>query len=377
VLVAALSIWLGGFFSARLSAIFEKLVGTAEAVAVGQYPTVWQSSRVVEFTRLIDSLHRMSLAVQERESALSRSQADLMELNQSLEQRVEERTTKLEEMNSELHATLEQLSHTQEELQRTDRLAALGALVAGIAHELNTPIGNSLVVASTCALKQTEFAAQIAKGLTRSSLGLLLKENQAAMEMIQLNLQRSAELIASFKQVAVDQTTTQRRQFMLRNSVNEIVLMVKPSIKASECKVRVEVPENIKMDSYPGPLSQVLTNLINNAVIHGYSGRAKPGSGEITISARIDEHEMIELVVADQGAGIPPENLKRVFDPFFTTTMGRGGTGLGLNIVYNVVNDLLGGNIRVESEPGQGCRFIIRMPVRAPLLNIGVGVQAG
>jgi signal transduction histidine kinase len=364
--VTALSIGLGFFFSRRLSAIFGRLVGTAEAVAVGNYPTVWLRSRVTEFSRLIDSLRRMSQAVQERESALARSQSQLMILNQNLEQRVTERTTQLESSNAELQDTLEKLSKTQEELQRADRLDALGAMVAGMAHELNTPIGNSLVVATTCEAKQQAFEDEIAKGLTRASLSKLLAENRKAMEMIQLNLRRSAELITSQKQVAVDQTTAQRRKFVLRNTVREIVLTVSPSIHASGCRVSAEVPEDIQMDSYPGPLGQVLTNLINNAVIHGYQQKAAADSGGIEISARLLDSSQVELCVADHGAGIAPEHIKRIFDPFFTTCMGRGGTGLGLSIVYTIVHDLLGGSINVKSEPGQGTRFIIRIPRSAP-----------
>lgn len=361
-----LAIALGIGFARRLAGVFERLVGTAESVAVGRYPGVWPRSRVVEFGRLIDSLLRMSSAVQDRERALANSQSQLRDLNQSLEQRVEERTAQLVHANAELQSTLAQLSKAQDELQRAERLAALGAMVAGVAHELNTPIGNCLVVATACAAKQREFEAEIEHGLKRSSLNALVEGNRKAMDLLQLNLRRSAELISSFKQVAVDQTTVQRRQFSLHDTVHEIVVTVSPTVKFSGCRVVFDVPEDIRMESFPGPLGQVLSNLINNAVIHGYAGCATPGHGEISIKARLLENDWVVLIVADNGEGISPEHIKRVFDPFFTTRMGHGGTGLGLHIVYNIVNDLLGGRIRVESEPGHGSRFIIQLPCVAP-----------
>ena len=372
LLATLLAIGLGIGFARRLAGVFERLVGTAESVAVGRYPGVWPRSRVVEFGRLIDSLLRMSSAVREREEALASSQNQLRDLNQSLEQRVEERTAQLVSANAELQSTLAQLSVAQDELQRAERLAALGALVAGVAHELNTPIGNCLVVATACAAKQREFEAEIEHGLKRSSLNALVEGNRKAMDLLQVNLRRSAELISSFKQVAVDQTTAQRRRFFLHDTVHEIVVTVSPTVKISGCRVVFDVPEDIRMESFPGPLGQVLSNLINNAVIHAYAGCATPEHGEISIEARLLENDWVVLTVADKGEGIPPEHIKRVFDPFFTTRMGQGGTGLGLHIVYNIVNDLLGGRIRVESEPGRGSRFIIQLPCVAPVSAIVV-----
>lgn len=366
LVVLALSIGLGWFFSRSLSELFGTLVDMAEAVAVGRYPTEWQPSRIDEFSRLIDSLRRMSGAVKERESALARSQDDLKELNQSLEQRVAERTAQIESANAELRATLDQLSTTQANLERADRLAALGSLVAGIAHELNTPIGNSLVVATTCTSHQEQFEKSIEQGLTRGALTKLLQENKTALEMIRINLQRAAELITSFKQVAVDQTTSKRRQFELCHTLHEIVLTVTPSIQRSGCRVVTDLPEqDIPMDGYPGPLAQVVTNLINNAVIHGYNGQASPGGGEIVLRVR-QVDECVELSVSDNGAGIPADIINRIFDPFFTTRMGRGGTGLGLSVVHNIVRDLLGGSIRAESRDGSGARFVVVIPCVSP-----------
>jgi PAS domain S-box-containing protein len=293
-----------------------------------------------------------------------KAEQSLQEINQTLEQRVEERTAALTRSNQELIEAMQTLQHTQDELLRSEKLAALGAMVAGIAHELNTPIGNSLMAASTLQDHSKTLAAEVSAGaVRRSTLDRFIEQNQTATNILTRNLYRASELISSFKQVAVDQTSEQRRSFRLMDLVGEILLTLQPTLKKTPFKVVLDVPEPLYLESYPGPLGQILVNLINNSIAHGFEGREQ---GTISISARPVDSGWIELLFSDDGKGIAAENLQRIFDPFFTTRLGQGGSGLGLNITHNLVTGILGGSLSVRSEPGQGASFILRLPVVAP-----------
>jgi PAS domain S-box-containing protein len=293
-----------------------------------------------------------------------RIEDEIRKLNSTLEQRVIERTEELQQANEELAHTLDTLNMAQEELVRSEKLAALGSLVAGVAHELNTPIGNSLMVASAM-VEQTRALAESYTGnaLKRSALENYLSEAQKAGDIMVHNLHRAADLVVSFKQVAVDQTTSQRRHFSLAEVVSEIMLTLWPTLKKTAFRVDQQIPDDLMMDSYPGPLGQVLTNLITNALVHGFEGRK---TGFVSISAQTTAKGWMDLIVQDDGVGIPAANLNRIFDPFFTTRLGDGGSGLGLNITHNIVSQILGGRIRVHSEVGAGATFILTLPVVAP-----------
>jgi C4-dicarboxylate-specific signal transduction histidine kinase len=281
-----------------------------------------------------------------------------------------DRGNALQAANSELAATIGKLGETidtlnraQDELVSSEKLAALGALVAGISHELNTPIGNSLMAASTFSDLTREFAATYGHGaVSRSKLDAYLASVAEGGEILLRNLSRSAELVASFKQVAVDRETSQARRFHLNEVVAEVMLMLQPRIKKTPFKVVQNIPQHIGMHSYPGPLGQVVINLVNNAILHGFDRR---DWGTVTIAAQLLPDNLVELSVHDDGNGIAPENLKRIFDPFFTTKMGAGGSGLGLHIAYNIVTGLLAGRIKVASEIGAGTTFTLTLPLRA------------
>jgi len=282
------------------------------------------------------------------------NEADIVRLNATLEQRVADRA-------QELTRAMVQLTTAKDELARSEKLSALGALVAGIAHELNTPIGNSLTVASTLFEHAKGFTKEKAKGLTRSRLDEYVASTHEGAEILLSSLHHAADLVASFKQVAVDQISVNRRKFGLHATVMEILTTLGPSLRKTTQTVECHIPQDIEMDSYPGPLGQIVTNLINNAVLHGFEGREE---GHITIAARLHGADSVEITVSDDGAGIAAEHLSKVFDPFFTTKFGKGGSGLGLNIVYNLATTTLGGRIRVESAPGQGTRFTLELPLR-------------
>jgi len=289
---------------------------------------------------------------------------ELKDLNVSLESRVRERSAALERANADLSAALQTLQHTQDELLASEKMASLGSLVAGIAHELNTPIGNSLLASTALRDRVHEFETHVAAGaLRRSELTTHLEEVRVASELISGSLHKAAELISSFKQIAVDQTNDQRRSFDLLSAVQDTIATYMPRLRRVPCEVVLQIPDGLVFDSYPGGLYQVLNNLINNAINHAFENSK---GGTITIRAEAVDDEIIELVFTDDGSGMPEDVLKRVFDPFFTTKMGQGGTGLGMNIVYNIVTGRLGGRITIDSAPGVGTAVRMLLPRTAP-----------
>ena len=291
------------------------------------------------------------------------AEKEIRELNQSLETRVLERTSELATANSELQDALLHLERAQDELVRSEKLAALGSLVAGVAHELNTPIGNSLMAATTLDEHTRELEQHISQGsLKRSMLEQFMQDARSGCIIVEQNLHKASELVTSFKQVAIDQTSSQRRRFELEEVVNEIAITLAPSLKKTPFTLSQQIPADIVFDSYPGPLGQVLTNLINNAMLHGLDDQTQ---GQIQIHAQSAGNDAI-IVVSDDGCGIAAEDVGRVFDPFFTSKLGKGGSGLGLNIVHNLTTQVLGGSIEVDSSPGEGTRMILTLPLQAP-----------
>ncbi|MBI1907336.1 MAG: PAS domain S-box protein [Rhodocyclales bacterium] len=299
---------------------------------------------------------RLAVIVYEDITLQRETQEHLRELNEALESRVAERT-------SELSGALKHLQLTQDELLRAEKMAALGSLVAGVAHELSTPLGNSLMAANTVADQARAMRRSVEQGLKRSTLDTFLAEAETGSAIIERNLQRAAELVASFKQIAVDQSSSQRRRFDLAAVIDEIVMTMRPSFKRQPYRLDTTIAGNLVLDSYPGPLGQVLSNLISNALIHGLDGRER---GYIRITGQADGDDHVVIEVSDDGNGIAEDAQRRIFDPFYTTRLGRGGSGLGLNIVHNLVTHVLGGAITVISAPGVGTTMRVRIPRAAP-----------
>ena len=280
----------------------------------------------------------------------------LEELNASLESRVERRTTELRE-------TLARLQQAQDELVRSEKLAALGGLVAGVAHELNTPIGNSVTVASTIGEMTQKLTAEMRAGqLRRSQLDEYLQAMLDATSLIERNLARARTLVTSFKQVSVDRVSEARRKFDLADVVAEVAETLAPGLRGQPGRLELDL-RNVAMDSYPGAIGQIVTNLVNNAMLHAFEGR---DDGHVVISSAQLPDGSAELCCRDDGCGMDAETLRKIFDPFFTTKFGRGGSGLGMHIVYNLVTRVLGGRIQVDSQPGLGASFRIVMPQVAP-----------
>jgi PAS domain S-box-containing protein len=260
---------------------------------------------------------------------------------------------------------LRNLRETQASLIEAEKLAALGRLVAGVAHEVNNPVGISLTVASALERKTSNFTAEVARGdLRRSSLNDFLATCSDASSQLVGNLNRAAELIQSFKQVAADRNYSDQRSFDLADLTEQVVMSLRPGLRKHNLTLNVECQPNLIMNSYPGPYGQVLTNLFLNAVAHAFpDGRA----GTIEIQARASGKDNVEIIFADNGCGMSLDVRRRAFDPFFTTRRDQGGTGLGLHIVYSIVTNRLGGRLDLDSEPGSGTRIQILLPRIAPL----------
>jgi ligand-binding sensor domain-containing protein/signal transduction histidine kinase len=254
------------------------------------------------------------------------------------------------------------LKEAQAQLASQEKLASLGSLVAGVAHELNTPIGNSLLMASTLHEKTDRMAARFEDAsLRRSDLESWIAASREASGLMMRSLHNAADLVNSFRQVSVDQASAQRRRFDLAQACHEIAATMMNKVRRDGHILELRVPAGIAMDSFPGPLGQVLINFVNNALLHAFEA---PG-GHMLLQASTPEPGRVQVEFSDDGRGIAPEHLARIFDPFFTTRMGQGGTGLGLSIAYNIATSLLKGAIRVDSAPGRGTTFILDLPLVA------------
>jgi signal transduction histidine kinase len=257
------------------------------------------------------------------------------------------------------------LMESRDELIEQGKLASLGSLVAGVAHELNSPIGSSLTIASTMKDQAENFQTKIAgNSIRRDDLTEFAESMKTASTLLEQILWRTSDLIKNFKQVATDQVHDTRRNFDLAVTIDQTLATLRAFHARSKVEIISEISGDIPLQGYPGALSQVVTNLVNNAVVHGFDHGAP---GEVSLSVRAATSGSIAVFVTDNGRGMPEAIAKRVFEPFFTTRMGNGGTGLGLAIVRNIVTGTLGGKIALHSKPGQGTKVILTLPRIAPI----------
>jgi PAS domain S-box-containing protein len=261
-------------------------------------------------------------------------------------------------------AALRNLRETQDFLIEAEKLAALGRLVAGVAHEINNPVGTSLTVASSLERKTAAFMADVARGdLRRSSLNEFLEISRKASAQLVANLTRAAELVQSFKQVATDRNYSNQRSFDLGDLTEQVFLSLRPGLGKQNVILNVECQPDLTMNSYPGPYGQVLTNLLLNSIAHAFlDGKG----GTVDVKAQASGTDHVEIVFSDDGCGMSLDVRHRAFDPFFTTRRDQGGTGLGLHIVYSIVTNCLGGRLNLDSEPGKGTKIQIILPRVAP-----------
>ena len=293
------------------------------------------------------------LKLKQVSQSLETRNTELQQLTEKLEQMVGDRT-------QELSQALTNLKAAQNVLVESEKMAALGGLVAGIAHEINTPIGIGVTAASLIADKTQEITNTLTKGtLKRSDLEKFMNNLQQSSTIILANLNRAVELIQSFKQVAVDQSSEKRRSFQMKTYLEEVLLNLQPKLKQTNIKVQINCAENIILDSFPGLISQIATNLVMNSLIHAYD---HGDNGTITFAIS-QQHKRLTFEYSDDGKGIEIDNIGKIFDPFYTTNRGQGGSGLGLHIVYNLVTQKLQGSITCESQVGVGTKFIMQIPL--------------
>lgn len=295
---------------------------------------------------------------------LKKAKDEIIELNKQLEQKVIERTKELTLSNKVLHDTLEIVKQTQLQLIESEKLSALGNLVAGVAHEINTPLGIGVTAASYLEQQTKEFGDVFVSGeLTKSSLIKYVQTSTDVSNIILTNLRRAVDMVKSFKQIAVDQSSEQKRVFKMKKYINEILLSLDPKIKITEHIINIHCDEDVEINSYPSAFYQIITNLVMNSFMHGFDKLKK---GEINIKIYKDDF-VLYIDYTDNGKGIKPENLPKIYEPFFTTKRGRGGSGLGLNIIYNIVTQKLKGKIKCESKVNKGTIFIIQIPLEKEL----------
>lgn len=284
------------------------------------------------------------------------AEIEIKALNAELEQRVAHRT-------AELAQAMDRLQESRDELARSQARATLSVLVASVSHELSTPVGNSLLVASTLMDLSAQLQHQLDTGQLKKSTLLELNSMLAnGGQLLVSNLDRAQTLLKNFKQVSADQASEQRRSFDLAEVVSEVVSSVSPSLKNAPHKVVQAIAPGIVMDSYPGPLGQVVINLINNAYLHAFENRT---DGVLTISAERQDAS-VALRFVDNGVGMSPGVLQHLLEPFFSTKVGKGGTGLGMSIVDSLVRKSLGGTLQMQSTLGVGSTFVLLLPLVAP-----------
>jgi signal transduction histidine kinase len=304
----------------------------------------------------------------EAQRQLRDREAQLGELNQNLEQRVQARTMEADERNAELSTALQQLSMAQHELVRAEKLAGLGSLVKGVAVEISAALANADMVAMTLPAQVESLARLHASpgddaARLRSQVAGYLAALDESHKQLGLSLDQARHVIGVLQQIAVDQTSDQRRTFDLLAGVREICDLTRLAHRHDPIEIIVTGETELMLDSYPGSIGQVLNQLVENAIVHGFS---RTGEGTISVRVWPSGHDAVRITVHDDGVGIPPADLPQVFAPFFTTRLAQGGSGLGLTISRNMVNGILGGRIEIVSPPGAGTTVTLTLPRLAP-----------
>lgn len=346
-----------------ITAPIEQLVKLVQRITRQRdYSSRAELNGIKELDVLAAAFNGMLQRTQEHIDGQNKAEAEQLKLNTNLEEKVQQRTMALKEANNELIQTLEKLHQFQRQMVQNEKMASLGDMVAGVAHEVNTPIGLG-VTASTMMLDRLSDMRKAfeAKTLKASSLSKFIAEGEENLNIIYRNLNRAAELISSFKQVAVDQSSENNRIFSFDKLMEEILMSMRPKLKKVNHQINVNCSPDLVVESKAGPINQIMINLIMNSIIHGFEGMDK---GQIDISIESVGGTKVSIEFKDNGKGIPEHLRKRIFDPFVTTKRGQGGSGLGMHLVYNLVTQALNGSISIVSDEGHGVQFKILFPVK-------------
>jgi len=307
------------------------------------------------------TFNRMADNISGSQRSLTQSEQQIRKLNEKLEQRVEQRTNELQDTNLQLKQSLEQLNAAQQQLVQSEKMAVLGALVAGVAHEINTPIGLGVTTASYLEDTVNQFQKIYQSGeMTRADFEKFQNSALKSSQIICSNLKRAADLIRSFKQVAVDQISEEIRDFNVCECTHETMQNLHPNFKNASHEIKINCDDHFNVHSYPGAFSQIITNLVMNSLIHGFQDMDK-GAIEIDVSL---QNGYLALQYKDNGRGMDASSLKKIFDPFFTTRRGDGGTGLGMHIIYNLVTQTFAGEIKCDSSLDNGVCFSMKLKVQ-------------
>jgi len=319
-------------------------------------PKYWQTPWFVALALLLVLLV-IVLCIRWQTGRLRRQQRALSKL-------VDARTGQLSQAKEDAEDALDQLQSTQQQLVAAEKLASLGQLVAGVAHEINTPLGTALTAASLARDETRNLALRYHdQRLRNQDLGQFLETAERAHALVDSNLTRAVQLVSSFKQISVDRSLDERHQFDLGERLQGLVDNLRLSWRTRPVELSLNCPPGLTLDSYPGTLGQVINNLCQNALLHAYDDAE---AGQMRLEVRLAAGDRIKIRFCDDGKGIAQEDLTRVFDPFHTTLRARGCIGLGLHTVFNLVHARLGGRVSVESELGKGTCFVIDIPSSAP-----------
>jgi len=349
----------------RLSKPIEGLSALVQDVSKNKsYDVRAPQVNVLELNQLSHSLNVLFSRTQAQLERQKKDEQEIRLLNQNLEEKVNHRTIALKEANQELLNTLERMHQYQNQIVENEKMASLGQMVAGVAHEVNTPIGLGVTGSTLLKDKLSEIKSAFDnKTLTSKQLSRFINDGIENLELVYRSLNRAAELISSFKQVAVDQDTESNLMLNINDLINEVLLSMKADINLTQHQVIIECPESLKIQSKAGPLHQILQNLIENSLIHAFDEKT---SGLITIKVEIDEGQC-QINYTDNGKGVPANIRNRIFDPFVTTRRGEGGSGLGMHLVYNLVTQALKGRISLNNTGSTGVNFIITFPIEGEI----------
>lgn len=340
---------LGGWIEKPLA----EIMNGVQNLGSGEVDFQELNNRKDEFNILAVSLEKVDRRIHAQTMLLIKDQ-------QELEDKVKERTFELEKSTNELKETLEILTLSQKQLIESEKMSALGSLVAGVAHEINTPVGVSLTGITHIQAETKEIiSAMNDESLGKNALFEYLEMVDKMAGSMHLSLLNAANLIRSFKQVAVDQHIEDKRTFDLREYCDEILLSLHNRLKQTRIRVSNNIEADILITSYAGIFSQIITNFIMNSLAHAFE---KQQQGEIIISGNIQANNLI-MTYRDNGKGIDESIIEKIFDPFFTTKLGQGGSGLGLNIIYNLITHKLNGDIKCENVSSSGILMTIQIPM--------------